>query len=316
MEENKKIIKSIFSSESKIEKEKQYSIVDELKKVYHKYFKHHYNLKKSKVGPLFRPIFQQTSNYNQRLKEQSNFEEYIQTRHLYFERNSNHRLSIDFRKDMIKLIRLENSNKEECIEYLIKRFNEKFNNDKYVSEYNLRDSIKEFYELWLKEDQTNLQKEEEAKSSNYSRYNDDSSSSGGYSDGGSDDNRYQTSYNNRTYNSNSSSSSKSNNNYNNNYKNNFSKNVSNKKKKVKVIMCYSCKGKNKYPLCGDKMNSKVSLGNLYAHFDCYNEGTCCLCNKRGNGNQVQSICSDCRKNGNGKGLSGSAKCFVCRRLIN
>lgn len=81
-------------------------------------------------------------------------------------------------------------------------------------------------------------------------------------------------------------------------------------------MCYACKGKNKCPLCGDKMRPRVSLGNLYAYSDCYNEGTCCLCNKKGSRNQIQSICSDFRKNGNGKGLSGSARCFVCRKLIN
>ena len=57
-------------------------------------------------------------------------------------------------------------------------------------------------------------------------------------------------------------------------------------------MCYACKGKNKCPLCGDKMRPRVSLGNLYAYSDCYNEGTCCLCNKKGSRNQIQSICSD------------------------
>ena len=50
---------------------------------------------------------------------------------------------------MIQLIRLENSNKEECQEYLVKRFKEKFDNDKYVSEYNLSQVISEFYELCL-----------------------------------------------------------------------------------------------------------------------------------------------------------------------
>ena len=60
-------------------------------------------------------------------------------------------------------------------------------------------------------------------------------------------------------------------------------------------MYYSCKIKKLWPLCGNKINSRVILGNLYAHSDCYNEGTCCLCNKKGAGNQVQSICSDYRK---------------------
>ena len=159
----------------------------------------------------------------------------------------------------------------------------------------------------------NLKNKQETQTFNYNNYSDSGSGSGSGSDGdgGSDDNRYHTSYKSSSHSSSSSSR------INNTYKsNNSSKNVSNKKKKVKVIMCYACKGKNKCPLCGDKMTSRVSLGNLYAHSDCYNEGTCCLCNKKGSGNQVQSICSDCRKNGNGKGLTGSAKCFVCRKLIN
>ena len=54
---------------------------------------------------------------------------------------------------MIQLIRLENSNKEECQEYLIKIFKEKFDNDKYVAEYNLSQVISEFYELCLQEEQ-------------------------------------------------------------------------------------------------------------------------------------------------------------------
>lgn len=311
LEDNQKIINSHFASESKKERARDFNIVDEMKKAYHKHFKHYYNQKKAKVGNLFRPIFQRTSNYEQMLTEQSNYDEYTRTRHIYYERNSNHRLSVDFRKDMIELIRLENRNKEECKEYLMRRFKEKFDQDKYVPECYLSDYIKEFYELWLKEDQENLRNKQESQSSNYNNYSSDSGSGSG-SDNNSDDNRYHTSYNTKSYNS-SSYSNKNNNNFKNNTS---SKNTSNKKKRVKVIMCYACKGKNKCPLCGDKMNSKVSLGNLYAHSDCYNEGTCCLCNKKGAGNQVQSICSDCRKNGEGKGLSGSAKCFVCRKLIN
>ena len=80
-------------------------------------------------------------------------------------------------------------------------------------------------------------------------------------------------------------------------------------------MCYSCKGKNRCPLCGNKVTSRVSLGNLFDHSNCYKEGTCCLCKKKGSGNQVQSICSNCRKNSISKGLTGSARCFICRKLL-
>ena len=81
-------------------------------------------------------------------------------------------------------------------------------------------------------------------------------------------------------------------------------------------MCYACKSKDKCPLCGNKMQSKVSLGNMYAHTNCYDEGKCCLCGKKGSGNQVQSICSNCRKGPSSKGLTGGARCFICRKLIN
>ena len=62
---------------------------------------------------------------------------------------------------MIQLIRLENSNKEGCIEYLVKRFKEKFDNDKYISEYNLSQVIIEIYEFCLKEEQTYLKNKQE-----------------------------------------------------------------------------------------------------------------------------------------------------------
>lgn len=123
------------------------------------------------------------------LVEQSNFEEYIRIRHIYFEKNSNHRVSVEFRKDMIQLIRLENSNKEECQEYLVKRFKEKFDNDKYVSEYNLSQVISEFYELCLQEEQTNLKNKKETQTFNYNNYSDSGSGSGSGSDSGSDGNR-------------------------------------------------------------------------------------------------------------------------------
>ena len=121
---------------------------------------------------------------------------------------------------MIQLIRLENSNKEECQEYLVKRFKEKFDNDKYISEYNLSQVISEFYELCLQEEQTNLKNKQETQTFNYNNYSDSGSGSGSGSDGGSDGNRYPTSYKSSSHSS--SSSSRSNNTY---KSNNSSKNV-------------------------------------------------------------------------------------------
>ena len=83
-EDNQKIINSIFSSEYKIEKAKQFSIVEEMKKVYYNYFRSYYRQKKAKVGDLFKPVFQQTSNYEQMLVEQSNFEEYMMNKTYLF----------------------------------------------------------------------------------------------------------------------------------------------------------------------------------------------------------------------------------------
>ena len=74
LEDNQKIINSIFSSEYKIEKAKQFSIVDEMKKLYYNYFRSYFLQKKAKVGNLFKQVFQNTSNYRQMLVEQSNFE--------------------------------------------------------------------------------------------------------------------------------------------------------------------------------------------------------------------------------------------------
>ena len=80
LEDNKKIINSIFSSEYKIEKAKQFSIVAEMKQVYYNYFRSYYNQKKLKVGDLFKPVFQRTSDYDQMLIEQANLEEYLRIR--------------------------------------------------------------------------------------------------------------------------------------------------------------------------------------------------------------------------------------------
>ena len=79
------------------------------------------------------------------LIEQANFEEYLRIRGIYFEKNGKHRVSAEFRKDMIEIIRLENSDKEECTEYLARRFKEKFDMDlQYVSVSFLSENITQF----------------------------------------------------------------------------------------------------------------------------------------------------------------------------
>ena len=158
-------------------------------------------------------------------------------------------------------------------------------------------------------------KRKKRKKKNQKKINNKTINNNKYSDD-EDNNDYNSNsysnYNTYTYSGHSSSSSSnkktSTNNSNKNYINSI--NTKPAKKRVKVILCYSCKSKNKCPLCGVKMGSKVSLGNMYAHENCYNEGTCVLCNKKGPGNQVQSICSDCRKSKNQNGLTGSGRCFI------
>lgn len=59
LEDNKKIINSIFSSEYKIEKAKQFSIVNEMKEVYYKYFKIITTKKKQKSEIYLNPYFKE-----------------------------------------------------------------------------------------------------------------------------------------------------------------------------------------------------------------------------------------------------------------
>ena len=283
-----------------------------MQEVYYRYFKKYYCKKENKVVQKFRERFAKADCYIVMLKEQKYYEEYLDLKKKYIAQNNNKMISMEFRDDIFQIILLKNELfKDKCVQYLEKRFKEKFDEERIISESCLDGFIEDFYYLCLKEEQKNpYVKKPKKKTNNYTYYDDDDS------DDNNDNNyHYNTSYNYHSNNSSTHSSNSSTINNNSNRSNNSFKNTGNKKKRVKVIMCYACKGKNKCPLCGDKITSRVSLGNLYAHSDCYNEGTCCLCNKKGSGNQVQSICSDCRKNGNGKGLSGSAKCFVCRKLL-
>ena len=190
--------------------------------------------------------------------------------------------------------------------------------------YNLdtEKKLKKLFELLQKKEDL----EKEIQKENEKKYYDDNSDSNDYNYNHTYHDNYNDNYddyNKKYYHTINSSSSKnyrkSSNLTHNSNNNSNSSNKTNKKseikQKVKVIMCYSCKGKNKCPLCGNKMNSNFSLGNLFAHSNCYNEGTCCLCKKKGSGNQIQSICSSCRKGSISKGLTNSARCFFCRKLI-
>ena len=151
------------------------------------------------------------------------------------------------------------------------------------------------------------------------RYNDDDDD-----DNDNDNDGYYNRYNDYNYNYNSNRIN-SNNNYNgnknninnrnnNSNRNNNRQNSFKKSEKVKVIKCSSCQSKNKCPLCGGNMSSNYPIGNLYAHSDCYEDRTCCICHKKGPGSQVSSACTNCRKNGNAKGLS-AGRCFICRKLL-
>ena len=183
---------------------------------------------------------------------------------------------------------------------------------------NIEEKEKEYFDLLIKKE-NNVYIENKPKKVYYHNDEDDEDDNYSYDNKISD---YNDDYNfncdnNYSYKHYNTSSGNNYSNNSNSHSNSHSKNQnkSSNKKKVKVIMCYSCKGKNLCPLCGNKIKSRVSLGNLYAHSNCYNEGTCCLCNKKGPGNQVQSICSNCRKDSISKGLTGSARCFICRKLI-
>ena len=216
---------------------------------------------------------------------------------------------------------------EEKIKYLEEKYEIQFGIHVSIYSYNLKEKETEYFNKLAESEIENEkrkkeEKEEKKKLSEINSYNDDDDYNKKYSDD-EDNNDYNSNsysnYNTYTYSGHSSSSSSnkktSTNNYNSNK--NYINITNNKpaKKRVKVILCYSCKSKNKCPLCGVKMGSKVSLGNMYAHENCYNEGTCVLCNKKGPGNQVQSICSDCRKSKSSNGLTGSGRCFICRKLM-
>ena len=295
-------------------KDNNFDLIVQTKKQYFMYFKKYYKSHSSVYGP-FADIFKNTEDYEELLKEQNNYLKYKNMIQYYKEEYNITSLSFSFRVDLAACIRLEN-NQSEWIKYLEDRFKEEFSVSEMVCGYNLEEKQKMFFELWKEKECENKSKkkkktyyEKDDDDYNYNNYSyDNSISNNNYNNDDYEYKPHHTSSNSHRSNYNST-------NYSNHSNSNQSKKTSNTKKKVKVIMCYSCKGKKLCPLCGNKINSTVSLGNLYAHSDCYNEGTCCLCNKKGAGNQVQSICSDCRKSSASKGLTGSARCFICRKLI-
>ena len=304
--------------------DKDFDAIVYTKLQYFTIFKSYYN--KSSYGP-FKDIFKETKNYDELLIEQNNYLKYKELEKTYTKKIKVTKLSFKFSLDLIVFVRLENK-QDEWKEYLEKRLKEEFSENDNVNYYNLEEEKNKFFDLWVenekhkhkpkkKVEKIYYDEDEDEDNYNNNNYSDDNRISNYYDNDNDNENYSYDDYrknnqNNKIYsrNNNYNSTSRSN-----TYKTNNSKNTSNKKQKVKVIMCYSCKGKNRCPLCGTKITSRVTLGNLYAHSNCYNEGTCCLCNKKGPGNQVQSICSNCRKNNISKGLTGSARCFICRKLI-
>ena len=301
-------------------KDRYFDLIVQTKKEYFMHFKKYYKSHSGACGP-FANIFKNTNDYEELLKEQNfylKYKELVKSFQQEYELSS---LSFSVRLHLATFIRLEN-NEREWIKYLSQKNKEEFSDDEYIDSTNLEEKQRKFFESCAEKD---LQKY--SKKKNYYKEDDDDDdddyNTNNYSyDNTISNNNYDNDNDNDNYkyrpNHTSSSSHRGNyysTNYSKNSNSNQSKNTSDTKKKVKVIICYSCKGKKKCPLCGNKMNSLVSLGNLYAHSDCYNEGTCCLCHKKGAGNQVMSICSDCRKSSASKGLTGSARCFICRKLI-
>ena len=300
-------------------KDSYFDLIVETKKEYFLHFKKYYKSHSSSCGP-FADIFKNTKDYEELLKEQYfylQYKEFIKTYKEDYELSS---LSFSFRIHICAFIRLQN-NETEWIKYLEEKTQDEFPDIGVITSSNLREKQTKFFEYFVEKD---LKKYSTKPKSYYEEDDDDDYNNNNYSYDNkiSYDNydNYDNDNNSYEYRPNHTSSSSYRRNYNStnsskNSNSNQSKKNSNTKNKVKVIICYSCKGKKKCPLCGNQVKSLVSLGNLYAHSDCYKEGTCCLCNKKGAGNHVQSICSDCRKSSASKGLTGSARCFICRKLI-
>ena len=304
-------ISKLRTINKKLEAGKYCDIIIEMKQYYLQLFKYFFREQIIKQSKPIKELYRGVNSYDELIKKQKINDKYLEVRKTCMEKNYGRKLSLEFRQELLKLILLEDSSSEESVEYLKNRFKEKFDQDYSIYSFNYNEYYIKYIDLWIEKEIETYNSQQ-----NYNKNDSDEEENGNYNDNNSGDEEYTY----KSYNSSSSSSSNSRKYYNtdsnDNRNNNTSKKASNIKKKVKVTICYSCKSKNLCPLCGNKITSRVSLGNLYAHAECYNEGTCCVCNQRKAGNQVQSICSDCQKNGNAKGLTGSAKCFECRKLIN
>ena len=290
-----------------------------LKSAYVTHFKNDiYSIKSKKFKDKFKSI----RKYEEYVKEQEKYTEFSGVDKLYKEKGETKKTSNYYSNVSSNYFMLETE--EEKIKYLEEKYEIQFGIHVSIYSYNLKEKETEYFNKLAESEIENekRKKEEKKKLSEINSYNDDDDYNKKYSDD-EDNNDYNSNsysnYNTYTYSGHSSSSSSnkktSTNNYNSNKNYINTTNTKPAKKRVKVILCYSCKSKNKCPLCGVKMGSKVSLGNMYAHENCYNEGTCVLCNKKGPGNQVQSICSDCRKSKSSNGLTGSGRCFICRKLM-
>ena len=293
-----------------------------LKSAYVTHFKNDiYSIKSKKFKDKFKSI----RKYEEYVKEQEKYTEFSGVDKLYKEKGETKKTSNYYSNVSSNYFMLETE--EEKIKYLEEKYEIQFGIHVSIYSYNLKEKETEYFNKLAESEIENEkrkkeEKEEKKKLSEINSYNDDDDYNKKYSDD-EDNNEYNSNsysnYNTYTYSGHSSSSSSnkktSTNNYNSNKNYINTTNTKPAKKRVKVILCYSCKSKNKCPLCGVKMGSKVSLGNMYAHENCYNEGTCVLCNKKGPGNQVQSICSDCRKSKSSNGLTGSGRCFICRKLM-
>lgn len=301
-----------------------YDILIEIKKEYVKIFHKYYDSTyKSQYGPFY-DRFKAANDYDSLVKEQKDYLIYKKYKKIYDKKFKRKEISYEFSLILIEYIKIEEN--YEKYRFIESHLSNEFSITTSVFSENIDEKLTEYFNLLIeKENNEYLSKKKSKPKKVYYEYEDDdnyhnNSYDNNYDNNSYDNNSYDNSYrseNNYNYQHHNTSSGnyKNYNSYNNsNLSNNHNK-ESNQKQKVKVIMCYSCKGKNLCPLCGDKIKSRVSLGNLYAHSNCYNEGTCCLCKKKGSGNHVQSICSNCRKSTISKGLTGSARCFICRKLI-
>lgn len=294
----------------KFKKSEIYDIIKEMKNEYFKIFQNYYKAHRSKYGPFYER-FKLANDYETLIKEQKDYLIYKKYKSIYDKKFKKKKISNQFSLVLIAYIKLEYES--EKYSFIENHLSDEFSINTSVGYGNIDEKVTQYFDLLAEKENNGYISSQSSKSSKvYYEYEDNDDNQQDYSY--HSENNYNYSHHNTSNSSSGNYGNYNSNNTSSNYSNDHKK-ESNKKKKVKVIMCYSCKSKNLCPLCGNKVKSRVSLGNLYAHSNCYNEGKCCLCNKKGPGNHVQSICSDCRKSTISKGLTGSARCFVCRNLM-